>query len=175
MCPDERRTTESANPKPRTLLERINGPPKRSHGASPADDSERVQGSRDNAPKNIDPHRVVAESPRDLASRIRMPAQGSTPLIPPATKETAEKVIEPAKDINAMSNAETRSKPTSYLSRAPVASANDMKIDPPPNPSENTRPGGSGHQTAARIDQEKVDSAAKHRTVLKEIWERRIL
>ena len=176
VCPDVVRTTEPANPNRLTLLERINGTPKRSHAARRADESERVQGSRGDAPNNIiDPHRVVAENPRELASAIRMPAQGSTPSVPPATKESAKTVIEPAKGIDAMSSAEARSTPTSYLSRAPVASADDMNIDQPANPPENALSGGSDHQTVARIDQEKIDPAAKHRTVLKEIWERRIL
>jgi len=104
-----------------------------------------------------------------------MPVEGSTPLVRPAAKETAEIFIEPAKDIDAMSSVETRSKPTFNLSQAPVTSADDMKIDQPANPPQNTLPGASDHQIVARTDEENVDAAAKHRTVLKEIWERRIL
>lgn len=153
----------------------MNGPPTRSRGASRTDEPGRADSSRGDARNNIDPHRVVADSPRELAPSIRMPAEGSTALAQPATKATAEKVVEQAKDLDAMSSAETRSKPTSYLSQAPVASGDDMKIEQPANPPKSTLPGDLDRQIVARIDQEKIDASAKHRTVLKEIWERRVL
>ena len=153
----------------------MNGAPTRSHGASRTEEPGRADGSPGDARNNIDPRRVVADSPRELAPSIHMPAEGSTSFTRPATKETAEKVVERAKGLDEMSSTETKSKPTSYLSQAPMASVDDMKIEPPANPPKSTLPGDSDHQMIAQIDQEKTDASAKHRTVLKEIWERRVL
>jgi hypothetical protein len=101
-----------------------------------------------------------------------MPAERSTLPVQPATKK---RVVEPAKDLDTMSSVKTRVKPTLSLSQAPVASMDAMEIEPPANPPNNTLPGESNHQIVTHIDQEKIDAAAKHRTALKEIWERRVL
>jgi hypothetical protein len=110
----------------------------------------------------------VAESLKELATVV-MSAEGSTPLVRSATKETTEKVVEPAKGLDAMPSVETRSKPAFPLSQAPVAS---MEIEQPAIPPENTLSGELNYQIVTQIDQEKME--AKHRTVLKEIWERRV-
>jgi len=104
-----------------------------------------------------------------------MPAAGSTLPVQPATKETAEKIVEPAKDLDAMSSAKTGANPTFPLSQAPVASMDTMEIEQPANPPNNTLSGESDHKIITHIDQEKIGAAAKHRTVVKEIWEQRIL
>lgn len=152
----------------------MSGPPKSAHEGSRTDEPGRAEGSRGDASKNIDPHRVVAESPRELATDIVVPADGSTRLVQPATKETSEKGVEPAKGLDAMSSAEKRSKPTFPLSQAPMASMDVVEIEQPANPPENALSGEANHQTVTKINQEKIDAEAKHRTVLKEIWERRV-
>ena len=149
--------------------------PTRPRGASRTDEPGRPDGSRADARNNTDPPRAVADSPREPAPSIRMPAEGSTPLAQPATKGIAKKAVEQAKDLDAMPDVEMGPKPTSDMSQALVASADDMKIEQPANPPKSTLPGDSDHQRVAQTDQEKIDAAAKHRTVLKEIWERRVL
>lgn len=152
----------------------MSGAPKSALEGSKIDEPGRAESSRGDAPKNIGPHRVVAESPREFATDIVKPADGSTLLVQPATKETSEKGVEPAKDHDTMSSAEKRSKPTFPLSQAPVASMDVVEIEQPANPPKNALSSEANHQIVTKINQEKIDAAAQHRTVLKEIWERRV-
>ena len=100
------------------------------------------------------------------------PRPGSTlPTQQPATKESVEKVAQPAENLDVMSSAETRANPAlpSSQAPAPAASMDDMEIE------HNMPPDETNRQTPIPPGQEKIDAAARHRTVLKEIWGQRVL
>lgn len=142
-----------------------------------AGEPERAEGSR--APVDPDPL-VAAKSPKQLATHTPIPPQGqqgSTLPSQPATKQPVEKVVQPAETLDAMPSTEPRADPalSSSQAPAPVASMDAMEIEQSANPPDNTPLNESNRQPPTNPGQETIDAAAKHRTVLKEIWAKRVL
>jgi hypothetical protein len=118
---------------------------------------------------------IVAESPKELAADTHMPPSRGTSTLPTREGPT-DKVGDLADSPDPTSNTQKGTEPVSSLSRAAMAPTDAvMEIKQPTNLPDNTPSGEFSHQTITRSSQFKVDAAAKHRTVLKEIWARRVL
>ena len=119
----------------------------------------------------------MAESPRELAADADapIPSEGSTLPLQPTAEEPAEKAVEPAEGLDAMPSNDKKTKPTSSLSQAAMATIDAMEIEQSTNLPDHTPSGESNPQIASRSDQGKADVVARHRAALKDIWARRVL